>query len=116
MLRTASKRTGCVITPKPHFSSCEGINSHCRRLDVLPFAVLAQSVAAKYYRSCAAPSSRGDSTVTALLLVSLVHSPDTCAMVGLRDSFWVLFAYKKMLGRTETRTRDRMYCQSIRTV
>ena len=31
-------------------------------------------------------------------------------------SFWVFFAYKKLLGRTETRTRDRMYCQSIRIV
>ena len=30
--------------------------------------------------------------------------------------FWMFFAYKKMLGRSETRTRDRMYCQTIRTV
>ena len=30
--------------------------------------------------------------------------------------FWMFFAYKKILGRTETRTRDRMYGQSIRTV
>ena len=29
---------------------------------------------------------------------------------------WRFFAYKKILGRTETRTSDRMYCQSIRTV
>ena len=28
--------------------------------------------------------------------------------------FWMFFSYKKILGRTETRTRDRMYCQSIR--
>ena len=28
----------------------------------------------------------------------------------------MFFAYKKLLGRTETRTRDRMYCQTIRTV
>ena len=28
----------------------------------------------------------------------------------------MFFAYKKMLGRTEMRTRDRMYCQTIRTV
>ena len=28
----------------------------------------------------------------------------------------MFFAYKKMLGRTETRTRDRMYFQTIRTV
>ena len=30
--------------------------------------------------------------------------------------FWKFFAYKKILGRTETRTRDRMYRQTIRTV
>ena len=29
---------------------------------------------------------------------------------------WMFFAYKKMIGRTETRTRDRMYCQPLRTV
>ena len=33
-----------------------------------------------------------------------------------RDSSFLFFAYKKMLGRTETRTRDRIYCQTIRTV
>ena len=44
------------------------------------------------------------------------HSMETCARLALRDSLWMFFAYKKMLGRTETRTRDRMYCQMIRTV
>ena len=29
---------------------------------------------------------------------------------------WVFFAYKKILGRTETRTRDRMYLGRIRSV
>ena len=28
----------------------------------------------------------------------------------------MFFAYKKLLGQTETRTHDRMYCQTIRTV
>ena len=45
-------RKGHVIIHRPHFSSREGINSHYRRFDWLIFAVLAQSVAAKYYRSC----------------------------------------------------------------
>ena len=58
----------------------------------------------------------GHSTVTALLPAQLVHSIAKCARVGFRDSLWMFFAYKKMLGRTETRTRDRMYCQTIRTV
>ena len=30
--------------------------------------------------------------------------------------FWKFFVYEKVLGRTETRTRDRMYCQTIRIV
>ena len=29
---------------------------------------------------------------------------------------WVFFAYKKILGQTDTRIRERMYCQTIRTV
>ena len=28
----------------------------------------------------------------------------------------MFFAYKKIARRTETRTRERMYCQTIRTV
>ena len=47
---------------------------------------------------------------------SLVHSTDTCAGLSIRDSFWVFFAYKKLLGRTEMRTRERKCFQSIRTV
>ena len=47
---------------------------------------------------------------------SLVHSTDTSARLGLRNSFWGVFVYKKMLGRTQTRTRDRMDRQSMRTV
>ena len=31
-------------------------------------------------------------------------------------SLWVFFAYKNLLGRTETRTRDRICFQSLRTV
>ena len=43
---THYKHIGHVIIPKPHFSSREGITSHCRRFDLLIFAVLAQSVTA----------------------------------------------------------------------
>ena len=32
------------------------------------------------------------------------------------DMVLMFFAYTKMLGRIETRTRDRIYCQTIRTV
>ena len=38
------KRIGHVIIPKPHCSSREGINSHCRRYDWLIFDVFGQSV------------------------------------------------------------------------
>ena len=47
---------------------------------------------------------------------SLVHSTDTCARVDLRESFVWCFSRIKMLSQTETRTRERMHCQSIRTV
>ena len=30
--------------------------------------------------------------------------------------YYCLLRLKKLLGRTETRTRDRMYCQTIRSV
>ena len=35
---------------------------------------------------------------------------------GIRYSFGCFSRIKKMLGRIETRTRDRIYCQTIRTV
>ena len=38
------KRMGFVIIPKLNVSSREGINSHCRRVDLLLFTVLASSV------------------------------------------------------------------------
>ena len=44
------------------------------------------------------------------------HSLETCAKMDLRDSLLMFVAYKIMLGRTETRTRDRIYCHTIRTV
>ena len=46
----------------------------------------------------------------------LFYSATKCARVGVRDSLWMFFAYTKMLGRTETRTRDRMHCQMMRAV
>ena len=92
---------GYVIIPKPHFSSREGINSRCRRSDVLLFAVLAQSVAALTVvvaaHVVARPADRWRSIdrdrryrpFSADRL--LVHSTYTCAGLGLRDSFWVFF-------------------------
>ena len=47
---------------------------------------------------------------------SLAIEINTGAGGPVSPRFWVFLAYKKILGRTETRTRDRMYNQSIRTV
>ena len=93
---THYKRIGPVIIPKPHYSSREGINSHCRCFGWLIFAVFAQSVAAKYYRSgCCGSDVAGHSTVTALLPVPLVHSTVICPRVVIRDSLNMFFADKK---------------------
>ena len=100
---TQYKRTGHIRIPKRHYSSREGINSHCRRFGWLVFAVLPQSVAAKYYRSGDCGSDvAGHSTLTALLPVTLVHSTATCPRVGICVSLCMFFADKKMPGRTET--------------
>ena len=48
---------------------------------------------------------------------SVLHSSKQWRMQrGIRDSFWCFSRIKNILGRTETRTRDRMCFQSIRTV
>ena len=44
---------------------------------------------------------------------SIDHSRERC---GIRYSFGDFSRIKKMLGRIETRTRDMIYCQTIRTV
>ena len=79
------------------------------------FAVLAQSVAAM-------------TTLTAVFLPdTVVRSPVSPALrpfsfninlreTRLRDSILCSSRIKKMLGRTETRNRDRVYCQTIRTI
>ena len=51
-----------------------------------------------------------------LMAVSWITKLNTRAGDPIYPRFWMFFAYTKLLGRTETRTRDRMYCQSIRTV
>ena len=52
----------------------------------------------------------------AFMAGSWVIQMNTRAGDPLSLRFWMSFAYKKMIGRTETRTRCRMYCQTIRTV
>ena len=47
---------------------------------------------------------------------SLATEINTHAGDPISPRFWMIFAYKRMLGQTETRTRDMMYRQTIRTV
>ena len=47
---------------------------------------------------------------------SWVIQMNTRAGDPISPRVWMFFAYKKLLGRTEKRTRDRMYCQTIQTV
>ena len=47
---------------------------------------------------------------------SLAIQINTRASDPISPRFWMFFAYKKLLRRTETRTCERMYCQTMRTV
>ena len=124
---TLYKRIGYVIILKSHVSSRECINSRYRRLTYC-FRRFG-SICRRYDRSwplmfLTVGLVSGDRSIDrdrryapVSTLHSLVHSTDICARLGLRDSFWVFFSYKKMLGRTETRTRDRMYrCRGLLSV
>ena len=83
-------RVSSVVSP--HSFNC---SSYLRSL--LLFTVLGQYFAAMI----AAHAVAGDrSTVTGVIAPistghSLVYSTNTCARVGIRDSFWVFFAYKQ---------------------
>ena len=102
-----------LVIPKPHWSGREGINSHCRRFDWLIFAVFTQFVAAKYYRSCC-----GSDDSLAIHCYRWRWSIQKPHAGG--SAFPIVYGcfsrIKKMLGRTETRTRDKMYSQTIGTV
>ena len=52
----------------------------------------------------------------AIIAGSRVIQINTHAGHPISPRFLMFFAYKKLLGRTEMRTLDRMYCQTIRTV
>ena len=47
---------------------------------------------------------------------SRLNEINRCTGHPISQRFWKFFAYKKMLGRTEMRTRYRIYCQTMRTV
>ena len=117
---------GYGIIAEPKCSSRGGINSRCRRFCLLLLAVLAQSVATMTVvvaahvvavpTGCWRPIDRDRRLRAFSTGRSLVHSADTCAGLGFRDSFFVFFAYTKLLGRTTMRTCERKARHSIRTV
>ena len=117
VLHTLYKRIGYVIIPQPRFSSREDQLS-LSQFRLVVFNMLAQSVHAMttFNRPLlfSVRQLAGDrSTVTngRSLLHSYIHAGDSVCTIVLG-----FFAYKKILGRTETRTRDMMYCQTIRSV
>ena len=91
------------INPIWNFESVDfqKVGTLCRRFDLLLFTILSKSVAAMI-AVVAARVVAGDRPWPALRPFltgrSLVHSTDTCATFGLRDSYWVFFVYKKLLG------------------
>ena len=114
-LHTLYKRWGYVIIPQPHFSSREGMNSPCRRFDFLfspcwfnlsLLTTLTARVLVWHGRSITSESS-----VTPLFIQQTIERRMAFAKV-----YVCFLCIKKMLGRIETRTRDRIYCQMIRTV
>ena len=52
----------------------------------------------------------------AFMAGSWVIQINTPAGDPVSPRFCMFFVYKNLLGRNETLTRDRMYCQAIRTV
>ena len=122
-LQTHRLRTNSLTT----FSSREGINSRCRRFT----AVVAVHVVP-------VPTARWRSTVTTVCCGCSVHCRSGWSVAmnhdcsyrrhwfylidhshgrrGIRYSFGCFSRIQKMLERIETRTRDRIYSQTIRTV
>ena len=49
----------------------------------------------------------------AFMAGSWVMKINTRAGDPIFQRFWMFFAYQKLLGRTETQTHDRVYCQTI---
>ena len=63
------------------------------------------------------PSQFWSDSLLAINGRSLVHSnKHSRGQHGFRENLKVFSGIKKLLGHTETRTRDRLYCQTIRSV
>ena len=125
---THYKRMGYVIIHKPNCSGREGINSRCRRFDLLPFHHFG-STSRRYDRSCRRSGSvcsmgRCRPTVTQLPplfggSLAINRAGRWFMQINTRASDTVSASFsriKKLLARTETRSRERMDLRSIQTV
>ena len=100
--------------PKPNVSGREGISSRCHRFDLLPFLHVCGDQPWRQFALCSLSSSDGKrrSTVTGRWFIQFNSRAGYSAFAIVYGCFLRI----KMLGRTEARTRDRMYCQTMRTV
>ena len=120
---THYKRIGHVQIPKPHCSRRECINSNCRRFDWLDFVVFGQSVRLSrllpqlYLHSDRSLAIQPWPSLSVLWPAApLVYSTVKYAKVGFCGRLFIFSRIQKLLGRTETRTHDRMYLGRIRSV
>ena len=94
-----------VIIPKPNFSRREGINSRCRRFDLLLFHLFGSIC---YRNNCRCHHSDGslainrDGSYWRRWLIQL----NTRAATWFRNSFWVFSLIKNLLVRNEMQTRE----------
>ena len=80
--------------------ACPRVRAHTRRRTGYHYSVVPNRDGPLRWRQC----------------WSLVIEINTGAGGTVSQRLWVFFAYEKITGRTETRTRDRICFQSIRTV
>ena len=109
-LHTPYKRIGYVIIPKPHFQGVVVAVLTCC------FRRVAQSVGAMTIKRSCVLAGHGrpitsESSVTPLFIQQTIQRRSAFAIV-----YGCFSRIKKMLGRTETRTRERKYLGRIRSV
>ena len=91
------------------------MNSPCRRFDLL-FSPCWFNLSLLNTLTARVLVRHGRSITSESGVTPPFHSIETCARMALRDSLINVFRVKKKLGRIETRTRDRLYYQTMRTV
>ena len=97
-----------------HARAHKRTRAHARACTRAHTAVAAVTVRRTGYRNSMSPNR--DSPLRLRQCRSLAIQITTRTGDPITPIFWMFFAYKTLLGRTETRTRDRMCFQTIRTV